>query len=259
MGTCKMKKTKMQLIKRICAILTLVLITAMPSLFNGSTLVMAADETGVFTFKLPESYLDEVYGTQIDIRMYKLADYTASVGFTSLPAYESLNFESISGTTTANELAIKALETAEFLNVSKWDDKDSRNADKEISFKAGEEQEISADYGLYLICIKYFKSEDDNYVSLPYLLSMPTFEEIPGQGVITDDSPSVTLKISKLVPTYNNSNPDTSMSDNISISSNMNMEVLTGDSIMKLVIPSATIAVAALVIVIAIALKRKMA
>ncbi|MBE5969768.1 MAG: hypothetical protein E7242_05990 [Lachnospiraceae bacterium] len=255
-----MKKTKMQLIKRICAILTLVLITAMPSLFNGSTLVvMAADETGVFTFKLPESYLDEVYGTQIDIRMYKLADYTENVGFTSLPAYESLNFESISGTTTAKELAIKALETAEFLNVSKWDDNDSRNADKEISFKAGEEPEISADYGLYLICIKDFKSVDNNYVSLPYLLSMPTFEEIPGQGVIADDSPSVTLKITKLVPTNNNSNPDTNMNDNIPVSSNMNMEVLTGDSIMKLVIPSATIAVAALVIVIAIALKRKMA
>ncbi len=254
MGSYKMKKTNKHLIKLICAIFTLALICAIPSFFNPQSVVKAAQNVGVFTFKLPESYLEEVNGTQIDLRLYKLANHNVNEGFTSLPQYASLNFESITADTTANELAVKASEAARFLDVSTWDDADSKNADKEISFIAGEEPELYVDYGLYLICIKDFKVGENVYESLPYLLSMPTYEEIPGQGTQTDDSPSVTLKITKSLPDNDYSDYETRITQDTSFSFS---QVLTGDSILKLVIPCISIGLAALAIVVAILFKRK--
>lgn len=124
--------------------------------------------------KVPTAYHEKVKNTEISVRIYRVAAIKEDGSFENLPGLESLAFDGITLDITARKLEQKAEETAVFLRVKNWEDVSMVTPYREFVLINGEAAISNIETGMYLVCMKPFEQEGENYLALPYLIFFPT-------------------------------------------------------------------------------------
>ena len=152
------------------------------ALFMNAENVKAAADVDIslpcsLTFKIPQAYQDELQAEEIPVRLYRIADMTATGEYVDLAGYESLKLNELSHYATAEQFEQKAKKAAKLLKVNVWQDTPATEPYAELNIVNNQGTVNQLEPGLYLVCVKPMKIGKMQYQALPYIISLPNLLE----------------------------------------------------------------------------------
>lgn len=128
-------------------------------------------------FTVPSAYRGDLQSQTISVRLYRVAQITEAGNYQDIPGYESLGLGMLSSQTTAEQMKNLAEQTADFLQVTQWEETPVTIPDYQFDIVNNTGIQTNISCGLYLVCIKTTQAGNATYHALPYMISLPMLIE----------------------------------------------------------------------------------